>query len=71
LSREIQEALQWNPATVQRAMGDIFGKKPFTVYKAQCSAGLICSGLCAFERKRGGTLEVDDEKPCLHTAGVR
>jgi len=71
LSREIQEALQWSPATVQRAMGDIFGKKPFTVYKAQCSAGLICSGLCAFERKRGGTLEVDDEKPCLHTAGVR
>jgi len=68
LSKQLQQALQWNPSTVQRAMEDIFGKKPFTVYKAQCSAGIICSSLCACDRNQEGTLKVKDRAPCLHTA---
>ena len=71
LSRQLQQTLQWKPSTVQRAMEDIFGKKPFTVYKAQCSAGIICSSLCACDRNQEGTLQVEDRTPCLHTAGTR
>ena len=39
--RKMEEELGWKPAEVQRTMTDIFGNRPFTVYKQKCSEGTI------------------------------
>jgi len=34
--KQLQQDLEWTQSEVQRAMADVFGRKPFTVYKLKC-----------------------------------
>jgi len=34
--KQLQEDLEWTESEVQRVMADVFGRKPFTVYKLKC-----------------------------------
>lgn len=43
--KQLQQDLGWKQSEVQRTMTEIFGRRPFTVYKEQCQNETICAWL--------------------------
>jgi len=56
----LQQTLQLSRSRVQRAMGDIFGKKPFSAYKAQCTARDISSILIDLTKNQEAAIRTDN-----------
>jgi hypothetical protein len=50
--KQLQQELRWTQSAVQRTMTNVFGRKPFTVYKQKCKDKTICDflgGLAFYE----------------------
>ena len=43
--KQLQQELGWTQAAVQRMMTNVFGRRPFTVYKQKCRDKTICDFL--------------------------